>query len=123
MRDLVRKINDGRYKLSVTGERVKIETCLFLLECLQTIEQNRITVGELGGHPLISEEMAPHSLHDINIEAFDRDQGSKEMFSDFNSSQGSAMLSRFDDTEIMDNDVILTSKRSYQRELLIKQLL
>ena len=92
-------------------------------ECLQTIEQNRITVGELGGHPLISEEMAPHSLHDINIEAFDRDQGSKEMFSDFNSSQGSAMLSRFDDTEIMDNDVILTSKRSYQRELLIKQLL
>ena len=38
MRELVRKINDGRYKLSVTGERVKIETCLFLLECLQTIE-------------------------------------------------------------------------------------
>ena len=33
------------------------------------------------------------------------------------------MLSRFDDTEIMEQDVILTSKRSYQRELLIKQLI
>ena len=120
MRELVRKINDGRYKLSVTGERVKIETCLFLLECLQTIESHRITVGELGGHPLISEEMLEHNLHNIDNESFEREQGSKEMFSDFNSSQGSAMLSRFDDTEIMEEDVILTSKRSYQRELLIK---
>lgn len=42
MRDLVRKINDGRYKLSSRDERVKIETCLFLLECLQTQESSRI---------------------------------------------------------------------------------
>ena len=39
MRELVRKINDGRYKLSVDGESVKVETCLFLLECLQTHEE------------------------------------------------------------------------------------
>ena len=34
MKELVRKINDGRYKLSVEAGKVKIETCLFLLDCL-----------------------------------------------------------------------------------------
>ena len=34
MRELVRKINDGRYKVSVDGEEVTLEICLFLLECL-----------------------------------------------------------------------------------------
>ena len=48
MRELVRKINDGRYKLSVEGDNcVKIEICLFLLDCLQTIESNRINSNEL----------------------------------------------------------------------------
>ena len=34
MASLVRKINDGRYKLQVEGEKIKIEVCLFLLDCL-----------------------------------------------------------------------------------------
>lgn len=34
MGNLVRKINDGRYKLAIENENVKIETCLFLLDCL-----------------------------------------------------------------------------------------
>ena len=43
MKELVRRINDGRYKLTVEeGEHIKTETCLFLLDCLQTIEENRI---------------------------------------------------------------------------------
>ena len=35
MKELVRKINDGRYKMALeNGESVKIETCLFLLDSL-----------------------------------------------------------------------------------------
>ena len=48
MTELVRKINDGRYKVSIEdGEIIKIETCLFLLECLQTLETNRIQAQDL----------------------------------------------------------------------------
>ena len=58
MRELVRKINDGRYKLSIEGgDHVKIETCLFLLECLQTQEENRILAKDLVDHPYISDDM------------------------------------------------------------------
>ena len=58
MRELVRKINDGRYKLSIEGgDCVKIETCLFLLECLQTQEENRILAKDLVDHPYISDDM------------------------------------------------------------------
>ena len=32
------------------------------------------------------------------------------------------MLSRFDDDEIVDEDVVLTSRRSYQREILVSHL-
>jgi serine/threonine protein kinase len=31
MKDLISKINDGRYKLSAQGELISIETCLFLV--------------------------------------------------------------------------------------------
>ena len=41
---------------------------------------------------------------------------------DYNSSQGSAMLSRFDDSQIMEQDVILTTKRSLMKEILIRML-
>ena len=32
------------------------------------------------------------------------------------------MLSRFDDTTVIESDVILTTKRSYQKEILVRQL-
>lgn len=71
MKELVRKINDGRYKLSIQGgEKVKIETCLFLLECLQTLEQSRILAKDLEHHPYISDVMIQFSLHDIDKESF-----------------------------------------------------
>lgn len=58
MKELVRKINDGRYKLNIEGgETIKIETCLFLLECLQTQEQNRIMAKDLVDHPFISDDL------------------------------------------------------------------
>ena len=41
---------------------------------------------------------------------------------EYNTSQGSAMLSRFDDTVIEKEDVVLTARRSKQTEILVKQL-
>lgn len=46
MKDLISKINDGRYKVSLE-EPITIECCLFLVQCLQMDENNRIPVEEL----------------------------------------------------------------------------
>ena len=114
MRELVRKINDGRYKVTVEGgEHIKIETCLFLLDCLQTLEENRIMASGLIEHPFISDDMVNIDLHDMDIDEFKTQTGGKDQFSDFTSENGSAMLSRFDDSEIYEQDVILTTRRSY----------
>ena len=123
MEELVRKINDGRYKLACGQEQAMVETCLFLLECLQTIEDHRIKIDDLVNAPLISEEYANIELHPVNILEFQREQRNRDTYTeDYNSSQGSAMLSRFDDTEIVAEDVILTARRSLQREILVAQL-
>ena len=63
MQELVRKINDGRYKVESEQEPIYIETCLFMLDCLQTIEENRKNIQELGDSPLISPEFAGYELH------------------------------------------------------------
>ena len=55
MRDLVRKINDGRFRMTSEKEPIKIESCLFLLDCMQAIDSNRIQMNELFDHPFISE--------------------------------------------------------------------
>ena len=47
MKDLIRQINDGRYKLSIESEPISIETCIFLLECLQTFESERSKLSDL----------------------------------------------------------------------------
>ena len=47
MKDLIAKINDGRYKLSTTGEPAFIETCLFMVQCMQMNEKDRVPVEEL----------------------------------------------------------------------------
>ena len=100
-----------------------VETCLFLLECLQTIEENRIKIDDLVNAPFISEEYKSIEMHPVNIPEFQREQRNRDTYTeDYNSSQGSAMLSRFDDTEIIAEDVILTARRSLQREILVAQL-
>ena len=69
--------------------------------------------------------MAQFSLNDINKQKFDEETGSNDDLSNFsanNSDAHSAMLSRFDGTVIMEDDVILTSRRSYMREVLVRQL-
>ena len=65
-------------------------------------------------HPLISKEFKDFKLHELDQVQFAKEVGTKEAFSeDYNTSQGSAMLSRFDDTTVLDDDVVLTSRRSF----------
>ena len=69
MKDLIAKINDGRYKLSLS-EPVCVETCLFLVQCMQMNEVDRVPINELGEHPFIAEDLMGNSLTLIDIEAF-----------------------------------------------------
>ena len=103
MRQLIRKINDGRYRVTSQqqqqSEKISIETCLFLLECLQSIEANRMSIDQLLVHPFVQDELKDVPLNPLNDERFIEDQGVRDKFSDFTSSQGgSIMLSRFDDS-------------------------
>lgn len=64
LQELVRNINDGRYKLTDGPDGpVYVETCLFLLECLQNVEENRMSIEELAMTPYISSEFADVPLH------------------------------------------------------------
>ena len=46
MKDLIAKINDGRYKVTL-DEPLSIECALFLVQCLQMNENDRIPVEEI----------------------------------------------------------------------------
>lgn len=52
MEDLLQKINDGRYNLQLQ-EPLTIECALFLTQCLQTNENDRISIEELSDHPYV----------------------------------------------------------------------
>lgn len=73
MKDLISKINDGRYKVSTNNEPIHIETCLFLVQCLQMNENDRIPVEELSEHPFIAEELKTSSLNELDIDRFSTD--------------------------------------------------
>jgi hypothetical protein len=52
MKDLIAKINAGRYTIS-TKEPLSIECALFLSQCLQANETDRINFKDLLNHPFI----------------------------------------------------------------------
>ena len=88
------------------------------------MEDGRMAATELADHPYISNAMMQFALNDIDVEAFEEEAGDRDKFlEESESDAGSAMLSRFDNTEILDEDVVLTSRRSNQREILVKQLI
>ena len=68
MKDLIAKINDGRYKLKTQNEPIFIETCLFLVQCMQMNENDRIPVEELSEHPFIAESLKTMSLNEMDID-------------------------------------------------------
>ena len=65
-------------------------------------------------HPFIDEEFADKPLTPIDTLRFERDQATGKRYSGFSSQYGSSaqMANRFDDTTIMSDDVILTTKIS-----------
>lgn len=56
MKDLLTKINDGKYQLSL-NEPIAVEIALFLTETLQFEEKERIPDKDFDKHPLISLEL------------------------------------------------------------------
>jgi serine/threonine-protein kinase ULK/ATG1 len=69
MKDLISKINDGRYKVSCcAGEPLHVETCLFLVQCLQMAEKDRIPIEEMGDHPFIAEDLMTSDLNPLDID-------------------------------------------------------
>ncbi len=125
MKDLIAKINDGRYKLSL-NEPVCVETCLFLVQCMQMNEADRVPINELGEHPFIADDLLKNPRSPINIILFNEEMSQSKSRGSISSmtqdKSSSAMTSRFDDTVIKDTDVILTTKASDQVRILLSQL-
>ena len=68
------KIQDGRFKFKpYGGEPIYIETCLFLLECLQIHELDRIAVDSLLSSPYICDDFMGIELHKLDQAKFWRD--------------------------------------------------
>jgi len=60
-------------------------------------------------------------MNDLDLETFNRDfREKRETLSDLNSSSASVMLSIFDDSEVLESDVILTTRQSSQKACLVK---
>lgn len=57
MQELLKKINEGRYILQ-TKEPVSIECALFLTQCLQANESERISMQDLMNHPFLTTDDA-----------------------------------------------------------------
>jgi hypothetical protein len=55
MKDLIAKINEGKYQVQ-TREPLSVECALFLTQCLQANESDRISLDELVDHPFLKLE-------------------------------------------------------------------
>ena len=71
IREVLERIQHGWYQVSCQSEPVYIETCLFLLECLQMHENNRIDVKRLLTAPFVAQEFALYQLHEVDKSSFD----------------------------------------------------
>jgi serine/threonine protein kinase len=67
MKDLVAKINKGDYTVGLK-EPILIECALFLTQCLQANESDRITAEEIVNHPFLKLE----ALDDEELVAIDK---------------------------------------------------
>lgn len=70
MKDLINKINEGKYMLKLE-ENISIECALFLSQCLQTNENDRLNMDQIAQHPFIHD--ANEKLTDLNVEAYYKD--------------------------------------------------
>ena len=54
MKELIAKINDGKYLLKL-NQPISIECALFLSQCLQTNESDRLNMEQIAEHPFIND--------------------------------------------------------------------
>lgn len=73
MKDLIAKINEGKYVVS-TKDPLSIECALFLTQCLQANEQDRIDIQALMEHPFfMHSEESDVRLTILNPTAYNED--------------------------------------------------
>lgn len=73
MKDLIAKINEGKYVVS-TKDPLSIECALFLTQCLQANEQDRIDIQQLIEHPFfMHSEDSDVRLTILNPTAYNED--------------------------------------------------
>ena len=68
-KELITRIEEGQYKLTLQ-EPITIECSLFLVQCLQHDEADRISVKEMKEHPFVSDCMQGSFLTDMDIGSF-----------------------------------------------------
>lgn len=79
MKDLIAKINAGKYTLS-TKDPLTIECCLFLSQCLQANESDRISADDLSVHPFINIELPKGEVDvDLKLTILDHDAFQEEI--------------------------------------------
>lgn len=72
MQELLNKINEGRYILQ-TQEPVSIECALFLTQCLQANESERISMQDLMNHPFLTTDDSKLT-GDLKLTILDHDE-------------------------------------------------
>jgi len=70
MKDLINKINDGKYMLKLE-EPITIECALFLSQCLQTNESDRLNMEQLIEHPFIND--VSDNLTNLDVSQYYKD--------------------------------------------------
>lgn len=78
MKELMQKINEGRYSVTLP-EPLTVECALFLTQCLQANENDRIDMDELMSHPFINFD-EPRDMTILDAAAFKHDM--REIFGD-----------------------------------------
>ena len=90
-------------------------------------EKDRMPIEELSDHPFIADELISTPLSALDIEMFNEEMQctTNQQIAHDNSavsSQYSSMTDRFEDTEIKDTDVVLSTKSRDQVRYLLNQL-
>ncbi len=80
MNELLEKINEGKYTVQ-TKEPLSVECALFLTQCLQANEADRISMSDLMDHPFITCGENVEDGGELKLTVLDHDDFQKDMLS------------------------------------------